>query len=59
MILTGDEASYDEERGAAAESTEKEDIDLEYLISTIPAQFDRTFVEFKILITKLTKEKNL
>ena len=46
MILTGDEARNDEERGAATESTEKEDIDLEYLIVSIPAQFDRTFVEF-------------
>ena len=46
MILTGDEANSDRERGAAADSTEREDIDLEYLLVKTPAQFDRTFVEF-------------
>ena len=43
MILTGAAASDERERGAATESAAREDIDLEYLIFTAPAQFDRTF----------------
>ena len=54
MIFTGAAASYDRERGAV-----REDIDLESLIVTIPAQFDRTFGRFQSLIVKLTKAKNL
>ena len=43
MILTGAAASFDRDGGAATESAARDFIDLENLIVTIPAQFDKTF----------------